>query len=67
VPARLVSRPVRPLPRQRDLNFHHETILTDGGSQGPPFLLGEFFRVSKKKLALHLQADASASHLTGFS
>jgi hypothetical protein len=55
------------LPRQRDLNFHHETILTDGGSQGPPFLLGEFFRVSKKKLALHLQADASASHLTGFS
>ena len=47
VPARLVSRPVRPLPRQRDLNFHHETILTDGGSQGPPFLLGEFFWISK--------------------
>jgi hypothetical protein len=27
VPARLVSRSVRPLPSQRDLNFHHETIL----------------------------------------
>ena len=39
LPARLVPRPLRPLPRQRDLSFDHENVLHHlrGGSKGPPF------------------------------
>jgi hypothetical protein len=38
LPARMVSRTIRPLPRQRDLE-DHEAILhhAGGGPKGPPF------------------------------
>ena len=40
LPARLVPRPLRPLPRQWQVNFHSRDD-TRGGSKGPPFLPGD--------------------------